>query len=210
MSQEARRVPLVSLLAPIASRIRAFTLIETLVAISLLVIAIVAPMSLVSQSLASAYFARDQVTAYNLAQEGIEVIRSVRDGNILQNAVNGTSNDLLNGISANQYLLVDATQNGTAALTSCSNPLSAASCAPLQADPANQLYGYCANCGGWTTTKFVRYAYVKYVGPASINGGKDEIRVTVTVQWQTATGLTRSFKMYSNMYRWIEDNAASG
>src|SRR3989338_11299272 len=40
---------------------RGFTLIETMVAIALLTISIVAPMSLTTQSLASAYYARDQI-----------------------------------------------------------------------------------------------------------------------------------------------------
>jgi hypothetical protein len=76
----------------------------------------------------------------------------------------------------------------------------------LQVDPAGSLYGYEA---GWSNTKFRRTVNAKYVGPAALNNGQDEIRVTVTVTWETATGRTRSFKMYSNMYRWIEDGAAS-
>ena len=51
------------------SKIRGFTLIETLVAISLLMVAIVAPMSLTARSLATAYYARDQITAFHLAQK---------------------------------------------------------------------------------------------------------------------------------------------
>ena len=61
-----------------------FTLIETLVAISLLSVSIVAPMALASQSLAAAYYARDQITAYHLAQEAIEAMRSIRDRQILK------------------------------------------------------------------------------------------------------------------------------
>ena len=179
-----------------------FTLIETLVAVSLLVIAIVAPMSLVAQSLTTAYYARDQVAAYSLAQEGIEAVRAVRDGNILQNAISGTSNDLLLNIPINQNFTVDARISGGAGLVSCGlNP-----CPLLQVDPAGTLYGYSA---GWANTKFRRTVYAKYAGPASINSGHDEIRVTVTVTWETATGRTRSFKMYSNMYRWIADGAAN-
>ncbi len=189
----------------ITRRIRAFTLIETLVAVSLLVIAIVAPMSLVAQSLTTAYYARDQVAAYSLAQEGIEVVRGVRDGNILLNATTGSSNDLLSGIIPNgqneNTFIVDATKTGLAAITPCG----LGTCPLLQVDPANSLYGYAA---GWTNTKFRRTVNAKYVGPVAINGGKDEIRVTVTITWETATGRTRSFKMYSNMYRWIQDGAA--
>ena len=68
---------------------RGMTLIETLVAISILAVAIVAPMTLTMQSLSSAYYARDQVVASNLAQEAIESVRAVRDGNILRIALNG-------------------------------------------------------------------------------------------------------------------------
>jgi prepilin-type N-terminal cleavage/methylation domain-containing protein len=179
-----------------------FTLIETLVAVSLLVIAIVAPMSLVSQSLTSAYYARDQVAAYSLAQEGIEAVRAVRDGNILNNAITGSSNSLLTNIPINQNFTVDARVSGGSGLVSCGLSI----CPVLQVDPAGSLYGYGP---GWNATKFRRTLFAKYVGPSALNGGQDEIRVTVTVQWDTSTGRTREFKMYSNMYRWVEDGAAN-
>lgn len=186
-------------------RTRGFTLIETLVAVSLLIVAIVAPMSLVAQSLTTAYYARDQVVAYSLAQEGIEAIRAVRDGEILLNALTGASNDLLEDIPIGQDFTVDATVSGGAGLDPCGGP-----CEYLRVDAAGQsgsLYGHST---AWPTfTKFRRVAYATYVGPAAIQGGQDEVRITVTVTWDTATGRTRSFKMYSNMYRWIEDGAAA-
>src|SRR3989338_862551 len=51
-----------------------FTLIETLVAISVLVIAIVVPLRVISQSLKSASFTRESITAAHLAQEGVELM----------------------------------------------------------------------------------------------------------------------------------------
>ncbi|MEK7156326.1 MAG: prepilin-type N-terminal cleavage/methylation domain-containing protein, partial [Patescibacteria group bacterium] len=60
-----------------------FTLVETLVAVMLLSVAVVAPMSLAARSLGSAYYARDQITAFYLAQEAIEALRSIRDSQIL-------------------------------------------------------------------------------------------------------------------------------
>src|SRR4051812_26467647 len=68
-----------------------FTLLETMVAVTLLSVAIVAPMSLTAQSLGSAYYARDEVTAFYLAQEGLEVVRNVRDNNILINSQGGST-----------------------------------------------------------------------------------------------------------------------
>lgn len=62
---------------------RGFTLIETLVAIAVLVTSIVGPLSIAAKGLAASLLARDQVTAFYLAQEGIEYIRGMRDENIL-------------------------------------------------------------------------------------------------------------------------------
>src|SRR6202042_2338797 len=75
-----------------------FTLIETMVAIALLMLALIAPMSLAAQSLTAAYFARDQITAFYLAQEGIEIVRSVRDANIIAIAEGNSSVNVFNDI----------------------------------------------------------------------------------------------------------------
>lgn len=65
---------------------RGFTILETLVAISLLVLALTAPLAIVAQALRSSYYARDQVTAYFLAQEAIEFLRNKRDNAGLQSS----------------------------------------------------------------------------------------------------------------------------
>ncbi|MFT5832136.1 MAG: prepilin-type N-terminal cleavage/methylation domain-containing protein [Candidatus Paceibacteria bacterium] len=56
-----------------------FSLVETLVAITILLIVITGPLTLVSNSARSTNFANDQVMAYFLAQEGLEIVQSVRD-----------------------------------------------------------------------------------------------------------------------------------
>lgn len=63
---------------------KGFTILETLVAISILVLALTAPLAIVAQALRSSYYARDQVTAYFLAQEAIEFLRNKRDNAGLQ------------------------------------------------------------------------------------------------------------------------------
>ncbi len=167
-----------------------FTLVETLVAISLLTVAIVAPMSLTTQSLAAAYYARDQVTAFFLAQEAIEGIRSVRDGNVLQTAL-GTPTDLMTGIPSTGQPFTVAAHTVPVTLTLCNGK-----CSPLQKD--GTLYGYNS---GWAATNFTRSATAQYVAGSS----NDEIKVAVTVRWQTAAYQVRSFTLSENMYRWIND-----
>lgn len=170
----------------------AFTLIETLVAISLLSIAIVAPMSLVTQSLSSAYYARDQITAFNLAQEGIESVRGIRDNNVLQNAFYDSGTDLLTDIPIGQAFTIDARQvDPESAIAVCSTT----PCPPLQTDGV--LYGYDAS---WANTIFTRTLLASYVGAS-----QDEIRLSVTVTWQTASHQPVPFTIYENMYRWVND-----
>lgn len=179
---------------------RAFTLIETLVAVSLLTVSIVAPMTLTSQSLAAAYYARDQITAYNLAQEGIEAVRAVRDGQVLQISASSDASgiDLFGTIPVNQDFTIDAHQSDlSSAMETCSS-----TCKPLQTN--GTLYGYSADTTTWPTTSFTRTLRASYVP-----GTTDEIRLSVTVSWLTAIGQRRTFTIYENVYRWLADSSAA-
>jgi len=67
-----------------------FTLLETLIALSIFSITIVSLIVFISDGVANAKFTKNKLTAYYLAQEGIELIRNVRDTNII---TGGTWND---------------------------------------------------------------------------------------------------------------------
>ncbi len=60
-----------------------FTLVETLVAISVLLLVIVGPMTIAQRGIQNARFASEQVTATFLAQEAIESVRELRDNDAL-------------------------------------------------------------------------------------------------------------------------------
>ncbi len=63
---------------------RGFTVIEAFVGITILLIGVVGPMVLVNRNFQAARFSRDQITAYYLAQEAVEMVRQVRDTNLLR------------------------------------------------------------------------------------------------------------------------------
>ena len=63
--------------------ITGFTMIETVVAFAVLTAAILGPLALVTYSLAQAKSARNKLIAVNLAQEGLELVRAIRDNNII-------------------------------------------------------------------------------------------------------------------------------
>lgn len=72
-----------------------FTLIETLVAITILVLAITGPLQIASNALNSAFYVRDEITSYYLAVEGVEYIKNYRDTRFLEDAFNNSSDPAL-------------------------------------------------------------------------------------------------------------------
>ncbi len=60
-----------------------FSLVEVLVAISLLLLVIVGPMQILARSINSTNFATEQVNAWFLAQEGLELAQKSRDDLVL-------------------------------------------------------------------------------------------------------------------------------
>lgn len=62
-----------------------FTLVETLVAISIFSVSILGLFAILSQGAANTAYAKKKITASFLAQEGIEYVRNVRDNYVLYN-----------------------------------------------------------------------------------------------------------------------------
>lgn len=191
---------------------KGFTLIETLVAITVLTIAIVAPMTLTSQALSAAMYARDQVTAFHLAQEAIEAVRSIRDANILSNAY-GTQTDILSGIPIARDFVIDTRDDdaGTA-IHECTT----GTCPPLRTDGTFYAYGPVGTADiytespGWSGTRITRTVRAQWVAcPGEQTcSNTDEVRISVTVSWRTSSDRTRSFTISQNVYRWVSDVTA--
>lgn len=182
---------------------KGLTLIETLVAVALLTVAIMAPMSLTTQSLSSAYYARDQMTAFHLAQEAIESVRIVRDENIL------TANpDLLATIPPGGVpFVIDTRDNEITVCDQGTPPLCPFMRVPINpSDPTFYAYRDISSNEdiyitpiGWADTRFRRT-----VRAEMLPGSNDEMRITVIVSWQTGAFQARSVTMHSNLYRWVD------
>ena len=185
---------------------KAFTLVELLIAISILSISILATFTAVSNNLRSSNFAEDQVVAYYLADEGIEYVRNVRDQNGIANIVafgsGGAPVSWLDGIS--QFCIttacaVDSPHPSPAQpIASCSGD--ASTCPYLLIDcPSitgscvgrSGLYGYTA---GWTPTQFKRSIKVNVTSAT-------EAVVASTVSWVT-NGVSKSYTLSDILRAW--------
>ena len=172
---------------------KGFTLIETLVAISVLVVAVTAPLTLASQSLFAAVYAKDQTTAFYLAQEAIEMVRSKRDGNLLK-FLNGQDVDWLAGIPVGTGFQVDI-PNDT--ITECTE-----SCLDTKLLHDGTFY----NTLTGDASRFGRSVMVTE-NPALT----DEAVVTVVVAWQTGSFKERTISIQERLYNWVpneNDNVA--
>lgn len=177
---------------------RGFSLIETLVAVVILVSAVVGPLTLAQRSIRSAVYVRDQVTASFLAEEAIEYIRSVRDANEHKgkNWLNGLTN------CVGQLCMVDATQDTNNAFKKCDKkpPLPYEStCELLAFDKVSGRYGF--KTLNWEDTRFVREVTIATI-PRGNNTSDKEAKIEVRVFWKTGDLPLRDSIVREYLYDW--------
>lgn len=139
-----------------------FTLVETLVAISILLIAVVGPMSAISRSLIQMTIARDQMIAINLAQEGIEAVRQKRDSNVLEEITRTSPPpvDWMKNLNTGGYT-IDTGFGAGPVLNGCGG-----ACAP-QPVPVDSVTGLYRQGAGTVATPFSRVVTIRHLGPGS-------------------------------------------
>lgn len=165
---------------------RGFTLVETLVAITILMIAIVGPFYSIQQAITASYVSRDQLIASSLAQEGVEYIYFVRNSNYLSSrAWDAGLGDCRNS----QGCTVDPTQN---TIAQCSNGAwPSGGCAPLRLSST----GLYTQTGSYPATRFTRKVEVQTVSAT-------QMKVTVTVLW-TTNRANYTIVITEDLYNWL-------
>jgi Tfp pilus assembly protein PilV len=78
-------------------RKKSFSMLEAIMSVAIVSIGLVAALSLLSKSTRESMDSRDQVIAGMLAQEGVEIVRNIRDNNWVNSAPSGSFNSLSNG-----------------------------------------------------------------------------------------------------------------
>jgi len=180
---------------PSSNSSRGFTVLESIVAIFILSLSISGVFSSVQQSLSQTTIARDEVKAFYLAQEAVELIRNKRDGNQLERIINSSSNTWLFGISANvadpcyfgKVCQVDAVSTS---FVYCG--VSWGSCPVLRQSPSTFLYSYDVSS---PATNFKREIQIESISAT-------EIAVTVRISWTKGVS-TREFKAKTHLFNWI-------
>lgn len=164
---------------------KGLTLVETLVAISVLLMAVIGPMVIYSKSITNTRYAGDQITAYYLAQEGIELVKYLVNTEFNDGTAWFKSSSLPNcnfGSSLNECSI--EVPNG--------NICKGGSCDFKLYLDANNLYTHDSN---GIPTKFERT--IKFDNNPPENGAL----VSSTVTWKSA-GEDRSVTVEEYMTKW--------
>ncbi|MBI2475887.1 MAG: type II secretion system protein [Candidatus Taylorbacteria bacterium] len=185
-------------------RARGFSIVETIVAIAILSVVVVAPLTLAQRGLNSSIYARDQVTAFYLAQEAIEYVRNIRDNNNLIGR--SRTGDWLKGletckkstecgIDVNAGRIIDCDDKGNPKLRPCQ----------LTFDPSTGIYGDHRDngngdpVGNLQDSIFTRKLIITPIAVGSdLNGEAD---LAVTVSWQTGL-LQKSVVINERIFNW--------
>jgi prepilin-type N-terminal cleavage/methylation domain-containing protein len=190
---------------------KGFTLVETLVAISILMLAILGPLSIASAGLRNSLYAKDQITAFYLAQEGIEYVRYVRDETYLQDAGNSSDYGWLGSDLISKCLVDDLGDHGCVIdsyewiIGNGDNDDIVKTCDTENADdeacPNRDLYvtedGYYYTYDGSINQTPAKYKRVIKIEP--VNDTTDEVKIVATMIWDTPSG-KRTFELTENVF----------
>jgi len=163
-----------------------FTLVETLVAITVLLLVIIGPLTIAQKGIQNAYFANEQIAATMLAQEGIEAVRILRDEVALDAYDEDSGGNTGNWVPSNcSVACVFNAVNGS--FPECTGGV----CGKLQIDEDTGKYVY----DGDVESQFTRSITIG----AEEDGG---VPVTVDVTWNASTfgGTVRTVKLQTWVY----------
>lgn len=153
-----------------------FSIIEVTVAIGVILIAFTGMLNLINRSLAFHDLAYSRLIASYLAQEGIEIVRNIRDNNILQNK-NWNS-----GLSTGTYQV----QYNDLALRDYTGE-------PLKLDPVSGIYNYDSGA----ITRYIRQINIRTISA-------DHIVVQSVVSWSNRGG-SFDIVVEDHLYNWLGD-----
>lgn len=158
---------------------------EIIIAIGVIITALVASVNLISYSISSTRLSRSRITAQGLAQEGLEIVRNIRDNNWLsyKRKVSNWRDELLMGDRRVEYDKSQLLPYNTDTLMRDSNGF--------------YFYQDQGVRTGSVTTPFQRRINIEYIDD-------NQIKITSEITWQEY-GRNNSLKVETRLYNWLEE-----
>jgi prepilin-type N-terminal cleavage/methylation domain-containing protein len=172
---------------------KGFTLIETLIAVFVLVLAITGPLVYATNNLRSSFDSRDQITAFYLAQDVLEYIKNKRDDNVV---LDGLRENWLTGFSLCQSSNGCTIDTMLDIVRSCPNSDGCSISRPLKIYQQNNLDVYGIDPGS-TKSRFWRKIEINDVVSS------EEVSVTITVGWSSSLNATeKKIVVKEHIFNW--------
>ncbi len=172
-----------------------FTLVEALVAVSIVLVGVTAAFGTAQMGLSSTSAVRNRITAIFLAQEALEGVKNIKDSNLQKISLNNSTINWLAGIPAGG---ASCSQNEACGYDVVDNLL--ANCGAMDgckiktvSENGNIFYRQTAQPGD--DTGFIRQIFVE-----EIVTGKE---AKITVQISKQDGRFSPFKVQSLIYNWF-------
>ncbi|MFZ2149819.1 MAG: prepilin-type N-terminal cleavage/methylation domain-containing protein [Minisyncoccia bacterium] len=181
---------------------KGFTLVETLVAISIFTISILGLLVALSQGISDTGYAKKKILAGYLAQEAVEFTRNKRDTYVIYHATSATAgwNEFKTNLASCElapgcYYNADNlnfTDNSQPVLDIAFQACPSGGCPELRYDSTSGQYGYTGQLSG-----FVRK--IRYVAGANPN----EVKIFSTVSWKQGSG-NYDIELSELLFNWVE------
>jgi hypothetical protein len=185
-----------------------FILIETIVSMSVILLALPGVLTIATKGVTLGTYARNQMIAIYLAEEGIEYVQAKRDNNLLRIAKgdNIKWNDGFVGGGTgckNKACLIKPESNIDNVIAKCSGSCKLDTVPPssdyrLYVNPTTGFYSHDATSLGQQLTPFYRGVFVEG------NSGSDEHTVTSVVVWQAAGGIQKTISIKGYVTNWFQ------
>ncbi|OGZ12020.1 MAG: hypothetical protein A2942_02230 [Candidatus Lloydbacteria bacterium RIFCSPLOWO2_01_FULL_50_20] len=184
---------------------KGITLIEAVVSIALLSLALAGPMTLASHSIKAAGSSRNEMIATHLAEEGLEVVHSMRDNNSADDVTAGRT-EWLEGISSSCYggvgCIVDVTMHqGTDVWNNLGTLKPGIS--TIYFNPETGLYRQSDVVLGspWSATQFTRTVLLSGIDASP--GPARQLRVRSTVNYPGYGGMPQKVVISEDLFNWF-------
>jgi len=181
---------------------KGFTLVETLIAIAILVVAVLAPLAIAQSGLQGARYAQDQLTAIFLAQEAVELVKSQVYSNMNETPPVDWLRYLNDGSPAD-CITRDCEVSGPrptdqSAGLPIRECIAGANACKVYLDTGSNLYT--SSFTGDTQTKFTRAIRLTPIAaPTPLN---TQEKVTVTVTWKAQDGTSKNYALSDHITNW--------
>lgn len=174
-----------------------FTLIESLIAITILMISVAAPLNLAGKGITAANIAQKQIVAFYLAQDATESLINIKMGNKLdmERLLTGMNNCKVTDFSDNNGCIIDTSN---LIITSCGVACSLDG--KMYMNATTGFYSHVSSSGDFSG--FTRFSKIKIISVSNPGSIDQEAEIETIVKWRAVNGKQQEYKLNTHISNW--------